>query len=90
MTDQQFNEELTKAQQVMAEKKLAALLDRSAATALHTAAVMARNTWIEFFNRFSEVTKQANADELCKEMAAQLTALNGMVDRSAALLGDNK
>lgn len=82
MTDQQLLHEL-------AERRLQQLLDRSAATALHTAAVMARSSWIETFNGFKEATQGANADDVCREMAAALSSLNRMVDRSAALL-ENK
>ena len=82
MTNKQLNDELIV---VGASLLLRELLDRSAATALHSAAVMARNSWIETLNRFSAVTKDANGDALCREIAQQITALNEMVDRSAAL-----
>ena len=82
MTDKQLNDELIV---VGASLRLQQCLDQSTATALHSAAVMARNSWIETFNRFSEVTKDANGDALCREIAQQITALNEMVDRSAAL-----
>ena len=90
MTDQEISQDLKAAALAAAEKQLADLLDRSAATALHTAAVMARNTWIETFNRFSALTKDADCDALCVETARQLTELNRMVERSAALTKENK
>jgi hypothetical protein len=84
MTNKQLNDELIIAGASIKAQKA---LDQSASILLHAAAVLALDAWVRSINACS---KEVADDAICKEMAAAYTALNGMVDRSAALLGDNK
>ena len=83
MTDQQLLSEL-------AARRLGRMFDRSSAIAVHTAAVVARNTWIATLSNFKEAAQNTDDDDICREMAAAVNTLNEMVERSAALLEDKE